>query len=213
MEIMRHALSQDKYGFVTDIEGDIAPKGLNEDIIRLISSKKEEPEWMLEFRLKAFEKWQQMEEPDWAHVSYPPIDFQDIRYYSAPKSKDDENKPESLDEVDPELIKTFDKLGIPLTEQKRLAGVAVDAVFDSVSVGTTHQEELKKHGVIFCSMSEAIQDHPELVKKYLASVVPVQDNFYSALNSAVFTDGSFLFYSQRRSLPAGFIDLFPYKCL
>ncbi|MCH2207248.1 MAG: Fe-S cluster assembly protein SufB [Lentisphaerales bacterium] len=190
---MRHALSQDKYGFVTDIEGDIAPKGLNEDIIRLISSKKEEPEWMLEFRLKAFEKWQKMEEPDWAHVSYPPIDFQIIRYYSAPKSKDDENKPESLDEVDPELIKTFDKLGIPLTEQKRLAGVAVDAVFDSVSVGTTHQEELKKHGVIFCSMSEAIKDHPDLVKKYLASVVPVQDNFYSALNSAVFTDGSFCF--------------------
>ena len=193
MEIMRHALSQDKYGFVTDIEGDVAPKGLNKDIIRLISSKKEEPEWMLEFRLKAFEKWQQMEEPEWAHVSYPPIDFQDIRYYSAPKSKEDEKKPESLDEVDPELIKTFDKLGIPLTEQKRLAGVAVDAVFDSVSVGTTHQEELQKHGVIFCSMSEAIQDHPELVKKYLASVVPVQDNFYSALNSAVFTDGSFCF--------------------
>lgn len=195
MEIMRHALSQDKYGFVTDIEGDVAPKGLNEDIIRLISSKKEEPEWMLEFRLKAFERWQKMDEPTWAHVSYPPIDFQDIRYYSAPKSKEQESgdKPESLDEVDPELIKTFDKLGIPVTEQKRLAGVAVDAVFDSVSVGTTHQAELEKHGVIFCSMSEAIKDHPELVKKYLASVVPVQDNFYSALNSAVFTDGSFCF--------------------
>ncbi|MCM8537326.1 MAG: Fe-S cluster assembly protein SufB [Lentisphaeraceae bacterium] len=192
---MRHALSQDKYGFVTDIEGDVAPKGLNEDIIRLISSKKEEPEWMLEFRLKAFERWQKMDEPTWAHVSYPPIDFQDIRYYSAPKSKEQESgdKPESLDEVDPELIKTFDKLGIPVTEQKRLAGVAVDAVFDSVSVGTTHQAELEKHGVIFCSMSEAIKDHPELVKKYLASVVPVQDNFYSALNSAVFTDGSFCF--------------------
>ena len=195
MEIMRHALSQDKYGFVTDIEGDVAPKGLNEDIIRFISSKKEEPEWMLDFRLKAFAKWQKMTEPDWAHVSYPPIDFQDIRYYSAPKSKEkaDGDKPESLDEVDPELIKTFEKLGIPVTEQKRLAGVAVDAVFDSVSVGTTHQAELEKHGVIFCSMSEAIKDHPELVKKYLASVVPVQDNFYSALNSAVFTDGSFCF--------------------
>ncbi|MCM8529983.1 MAG: Fe-S cluster assembly protein SufB [Lentisphaeraceae bacterium] len=192
---MRHALSQDKYGFVTDIEGDVAPKGLNEDIIRFISSKKEEPEWMLDFRLKAFAKWQKMTEPDWAHVSYPPIDFQDIRYYSAPKSKEkaDGDKPESLDEVDPELIKTFEKLGIPVTEQKRLAGVAVDAVFDSVSVGTTHQAELEKHGVIFCSMSEAIKDHPELVKKYLASVVPVQDNFYSALNSAVFTDGSFCF--------------------
>ncbi len=192
MEIMTHALSQEKYGFVTDIEQDLAPKGLNEDIIRLISSKKNEPEWMLEFRLKAFARWQKMTEPEWAHVSYPPIDFQDIRYYSAPKQKEDK-KAENLDEVDPELLKTFEKLGIPITEQKRLAGVAVDAVFDSVSVGTTHQEELKKHGVIFCSISEAMQDHPELVKKYLATVVPVADNFYAALNSAVFTDGSFCY--------------------
>jgi len=191
MEIMTHALSQEKYGFTTDIEQDQAPKGLNEDIIKLISSKKDEPEWMLEFRLKAFERWKKMTEPDWAHVSYPPIDFQDIRYYSAPKEKTE--GPKSMDEIDPELIKTFDKLGIPVTEQKRLAGVAVDAVFDSVSVGTTHQEELKKHGVIFCSISEAIQEHPELVKKHLASVVPVADNFYSALNSAVFTDGSFCY--------------------
>lgn len=188
---MTHALSQEKYGFTTDIEQDQAPKGLNEDIIKLISSKKDEPEWMLEFRLKAFERWKKMTEPDWAHVSYPPIDFQDIRYYSAPKEKTE--GPKSMDEIDPELIKTFDKLGIPVTEQKRLAGVAVDAVFDSVSVGTTHQEELKKHGVIFCSISEAIQEHPELVKKHLASVVPVADNFYSALNSAVFTDGSFCY--------------------
>jgi Fe-S cluster assembly protein SufB len=193
MEIMSHALSQEKYGFVTDIEQDIAPKGLNEDIIRLISSKKNEPEWMLEFRLKAFERWKKMTEPNWAHVSYPPIDFQGISYYSAPKQKGEDEGPKKLDEMDPELLKTFEKLGIPVTEQKRLAGVAVDAVFDSVSVGTTHQEELKKHGVIFCSISEAIQDHPELVKKYLASVVPVADNFYAALNSAVFTDGSFCY--------------------
>jgi Fe-S cluster assembly protein SufB len=192
MEIMRHALSQDKYGFVTDIEGDVAPKGLNEGIIRFISAKKNEPEWMLEFRLKAYERWLTMTEPVWANVSYPPIDFQDIIYYSAPKSKKSDN-PQTLDEVDPELVKTFEKLGIPISEQKRLTGVAVDAVFDSVSVGTTHQAELKKHGVIFCSMSEAIHDHPELIKKYLASVVPVADNFYSALNSAVFTDGSFCF--------------------
>ena len=193
MEIMSHALSQEKYGFVTDIEQDIAPKGLNEDIIRLISSKKNEPAWMLEFRLKAFARWQKMTEPDWAHVSYPPIDFQAISYYSAPKQKGEEDGPKKLDEMDPELLKTFEKLGIPVTEQKRLAGVAVDAVFDSVSVGTTHQEELKKHGVIFCSISEAIQEHPELIKKHIASVVPVADNFYAALNSAVFTDGSFCF--------------------
>ncbi|MCM8526312.1 MAG: Fe-S cluster assembly protein SufB, partial [Lentisphaeraceae bacterium] len=190
---MTHALSQEKYGFTTNIEQDQAPKGLNEDIIRFISAKKNEPEWMLEFRLKAFERWLKMTEPDWAHVSYPPIDFQDIRYYSAPKDKKDKQNPESLDELDPELLKTFEKLGIPVTEQKRLAGVAVDAVFDSVSVGTTHQEELKKHGVIFCSISEAIKEHPELVKKYIASVVPVGDNFYAALNSAVFTDGSFCY--------------------
>lgn len=195
MEIMSHALSQEKYGFTTQIEQDQAPKGLNEDIIRLISSKKGEPEWMLEFRLKAFERWKKMVEPDWAHVSYPPIDFQEISYYSAPKKKElkEGEDPKSLDELDPELLATFEKLGIPVTEQKRLAGVAVDAVFDSVSVGTTHQEELKKHGVIFCSISEAIKEHPELVRKHLASVVPVADNFYAALNSAVFTDGSFCY--------------------
>jgi Fe-S cluster assembly protein SufB len=193
MEIMTHALSQEKYGFVTDIEEDIAPKGFNEDIIRLISSKKNEPEWMLEFRLKAYARWQKMTEPEWAHVSYPPIDFQAISYYSAPKTKTDGDAPKKLDELDPELLRTFEKLGIPVTEQKRLAGVAVDAVFDSVSVGTTHQDELKKHGVIFCSITEAIQEHPELVKKYLASVVPVADNFYAAMNSACFTDGSFCY--------------------
>ena len=195
MEIMSHALSQEKYGFTTEIEQDQAPKGLNEDIIRLISSKKGEPEWMLEFRLKAFDRWKKMVEPDWAHVSYPPIDFQEISYYSAPKKKElkEGEDPKTLDELDPELLATFEKLGIPVTEQKRLAGVAVDAVFDSVSVGTTHQEELKKHGVIFCSISEAIKEHPELVKKHLASVVPVADNFYAALNSAVFTDGSFCY--------------------
>ena len=193
MEIMTHALSQEKYGFTTDIEQDQAPKGLNDDIIRFISAKKNEPEWMLDFRMKAFERWKKMTEPTWAHVSYPPIDFQDIRYYSAPKDNKSKNGPDTLDELDPELLKTFEKLGIPVTEQKRLAGVAVDAVFDSVSVGTTHQEELKKHGVIFCSISEAIKDHPELVKKYIASVVPVADNFYAALNSAVFTDGSFCY--------------------
>ncbi|MCM8543310.1 MAG: Fe-S cluster assembly protein SufB [Lentisphaeraceae bacterium] len=190
---MTHALSQEKYGFTTDIEQDQAPKGLNDDIIRFISAKKNEPEWMLDFRMKAFERWKKMTEPTWAHVSYPPIDFQDIRYYSAPKDNKGKNGPDTLDELDPELLKTFEKLGIPVTEQKRLAGVAVDAVFDSVSVGTTHQEELKKHGVIFCSISEAIKDHPELVKKYIASVVPVADNFYAALNSAVFTDGSFCY--------------------
>jgi len=159
---------------------------------------------MLEFRLKSFQRWQKMTEPEWAHVSYPPIDFQDIRYYSAPKPKGNLS---SLDEVDPELIKTFDKLGIPVTEQKRLSGVAVDAVFDSVSVGTTHQDELKKHGVIFCSISEAIQDHPELIKKYMASVVPAADNFYAALNSAVFTDGSFCYIPKGVTCP---LDLSTY---
>lgn len=195
MEIMSHALSQEKYGFTTDIEQDQAPKGLNEDIIRFISLKKNEPEWLLELRLKAFERWQKMVEPNWAHISYPPIDFQDIRYYSAPKKRElqEGEDPKSLDEVDPELLETFAKLGIPVTEQKRLVGVAVDAVFDSVSVGTTHQAELKKHGIIFCSISEAVQEHPELVKKYLTSVVPIGDNYYAALNSAVFTDGSFCY--------------------
>ncbi|OUC14781.1 MAG: Fe-S cluster assembly protein SufB [Alkalinema sp. CACIAM 70d] len=181
-----------KYGFVTNIESDTIPKGLNEDVIRLISAKKEEPEWMLEFRLRAYRQWLKMTDPMWAHVDYPPIDYQDIIYYSAPKVKE---KKKSLDEVDPELLDTFEKLGIPLSEQKRLANVnvAVDAIFDSVSVATTFKDKLAEHGVIFCSMSEAIKDHPELIRKYLASVVPIADNFYAALNSAVFSDGSFVF--------------------
>ena len=185
-----------KYGFFSDIEADTAPIGLNEDIIRFISAKKEEPEWMLEWRLKAYRYWLKMEEPSWAKVDYPKIDFQDIYYYSAPKQKD---KLKSLDEVDPEILEVYKKLGIPLKEQEFLAGVegsanvAVDAVFDSVSVATTFRERLEKEGVIFCPISEAIQKHPELVKKYLGSVVPYTDNFYSALNCAVFTDGSFVY--------------------
>ncbi|OED34355.1 Fe-S cluster assembly protein SufB [PVC group bacterium (ex Bugula neritina AB1)] len=179
-----------KYGFYTDLSVDQAPKGLNPDIIRLISSKKKEPDYMLKFRLKAYEKWLKMTDPSWADISFPPIDYQDISYYSAPKAA---KKVKSLDEVDSELLETFEKLGIPLSEQKRLSGVAVDAVFDSVSVGTTHQETLEKEGVIFCPISEAIQSHPEIVEKYLGSVVPITDNFFAALNSAVFTDGSFCF--------------------
>ncbi|CAB4327015.1 MULTISPECIES: Fe-S cluster assembly protein SufB [unclassified Brucella] len=206
-------VDQYKYGFETTIEADKAPKGLNEDIIRFISAKKNEPEWMLEWRLKAYERWLTMEEPTWARVDYPKIDFQDAYYYSAPKNQ---SGPKSLDEVDPELLRTYEKLGIPLREQEILAGVrkqgepseidgnpadnvyasgrvAVDAVFDSVSVVTTFKEELSKAGVIFCSISEAIREHPELVQKYLASVVPVSDNYYATLNSAVFTDGSFVY--------------------
>ncbi|MEK9946101.1 MAG: Fe-S cluster assembly protein SufB [Alphaproteobacteria bacterium] len=181
-----------KYGFVTDIESDTAPKGLDESTIRFISDKKEEPEWLLEWRLKAFRMWQELgeEEPSWAKVSFPKIDYQDAYYYSAPKEKP---LLESLDDVDPKLLETYNKLGIPLQEQKMLAGVAVDAVFDSVSVATTFKEELSKHGVIFCPISEAVQKHPELVKKYLGSVVPTADNFYATLNSAVFTDGSFVY--------------------
>ncbi|MEO0897292.1 MAG: Fe-S cluster assembly protein SufB [Bacteroidota bacterium] len=179
-----------KYGWVTDIETDKAPKGLNEDIIRLISAKKNEPEWMLEYRLKAYEIWLKMEEPEWAHVDYPPIDYQDVYYYAAPKTKP---QYESLDEVDPELLKTFEKLGIPLQEQKMLAGVAVDAVIDSVSVKTTYKEKLAEKGIIFMSFSEAIQEHPELIKKYMGSVVPRTDNYFAALNAAVFTDGSFVY--------------------
>ena len=180
-----------KYGFVTDIESDVIPKGLSEDTVRLISSKKNEPEWMLEFRLKAFRNWLKMTEPNyWANFEYPRIDFQNISYYSAPRQKP---KKTSMDEVDPELIKTFEKLGIPLSEQKMLANVAVDAVFDSVSVATTYKEKLKKAGVIFCSFTEAVADYPDLIKKYLGSVVPVNDNYYAALNSAVFSDGSFVF--------------------
>jgi Fe-S cluster assembly protein SufB len=182
-----------KYGFRSEIEADVIPKGLNEDTIRLISSKKNEPAFMLEFRLNAYRHWLKMQEPNWAHVNYPPIDYQDITYYSAPKSLSGEKKPTSIDEVDPELLATFDKLGIPLSEQKRLAGVAVDAVFDSVSVATTFKKDLAKHGIIFCSFSEALHDHPELIQKYLGSVVPVTDNFYAALNSAVFSDGSFVY--------------------
>jgi Fe-S cluster assembly protein SufB len=189
-------VDQYKYGFITDIESDKAPKGLNEDIIRFISAKKGEPEWMLEWRLEAYRRWLTMTEPTWARVEYPKIDFNDIYYYSAPKSAPG---PKSLDEVDPELLATYAKLGIPLQEQEILAGVepknrvAVDAVFDSVSVVTTFKEELKKAGVIFCSISEALREHPELVKKYLGSVVPVTDNYYATLNSAVFTDGSFVY--------------------
>ena len=179
-----------KYGFVTDIETEKAPKGLNEDIIKFISAKKNEPEWMLEWRLKAYRYWLKMDGPDWAKLDIPPIDYQDIHYYAAPKSAE---APKSLDEVDPELLATYEKLGIPLNEQKMLAGVAVDAVFDSVSVATTFREELAKAGVIFCPISEAIRDYPELVKKYMGSVVPVSDNYFAALNSAVFTDGSFVY--------------------
>ncbi len=180
-----------KYGFVTDIETESIPKGLSEDTVRMISAKKNEPEWMLEFRLKAYRHWLKMEEPDyWANVHYPKIDYQDIIFYSAPKKKE---MKESLDEVDPELLKTFEKLGIPITEQKMLANVAVDAVFDSVSVATTYKKKLAKAGVIFCSFSEALQEYPELIKKYLGTVVPTGDNFFAALNSAVFSDGSFVF--------------------
>ena len=179
-----------KYGFETDIESDLAPKGLNEDIIRFISERKSEPEWLLEWRLKAYRRWLTMEEPTWANVTYPTPDFQDAHYYAAPRLKEG---PKSLDEVDPELLKTYEKLGIPLKEQEVLAGVAVDAVFDSVSVATTYKKRLEDLGVIFCSISEAVQRFPDLVKKYLGSVVPVADNFYACLNSAVFTDGSFVY--------------------
>lgn len=182
-----------KYGFVTDIETEIIPVGLNEDVVRLISQKKNEPEWMLEFRLKAFKYWKTLEVPTWAHLNIPPIDYQSISYYAAPKKKEG---PKSMDEVDPELLKTFDKLGIPLHEREMLAGVttmAVDAVVDSVSVKTTFKKTLAEKGIIFCSFSEAVLEYPELVKKYLGSVVPYRDNFYAALNSAVFSDGSFVY--------------------
>lgn len=181
-----------KYGFVTKVEQDIIPKGLNEDVIRLISFKKNEPEWLLEYRLKAYRHFLTMTEPRWAYLNYPKINFNDISYYAAPKSKDGKQA-KTLDEIDPELLATFEKLGIPLSEQKRLSGIAVDVVFDSVSIGTTFREDLKKHGVIFCSFSEAVQEHPELVKKYLGSVVPYTDNYYATLNSAVFSDGSFCY--------------------
>ena len=180
-----------KYGFVTDIEMETAPKGLNEDIIRLISAKKEEPDWLLEWRLKAYRHWLTMEEPDWAKVGYDKIDYQDLHYYAAPKNID---RPKSLDEVDPELLETYEKLGIPLKEQELLSGVvAVDAVFDSVSVATTYKTKLTEMGVIFCSISEAVREYPEIVEKYIGSVVPYSDNYFATLNSAVFTDGSFVY--------------------
>ena len=180
-----------RHGFFTDIESETVPPGLNEEVVRWISARKQEPEWLLEWRLKAFRQWQKMPQPHWAHLKIDPIDFQAISYFSAPKS--DKDRPQSLDEVDPKLLETYDKLGVPLHERARLAGVAVDAVFDSVSVGTTFRKELEKAGVVFCSFSEAAREHPELVQKYLGSVVPSRDNFFAALNSAVFSDGSFVF--------------------
>ena len=183
-----------KYGFVTNIDADQAPKGLDEGIIHFISAKKEEPEFMLDFRLRAYARWKEMSDPWWRMVDHPPIDYQNIRYYSAPKSG---GGLQSLDDADPEVLNTFERLGVPLSEQKRVLGVAIDAVFDSVSVGTTHQKELGEMGILFCSMSEALRDHSDLVRKYLGSVVPAADNFYSALNAAVFTDGSFCY------IPAG----------
>ncbi len=191
IETLEKATGKYKHGFVTNIESEKAPKGLNEDIIRFISAKKDEPEWMLEWRLKAFAVWQKLESPNWAKLNIPPIDYQDAYYYAAPKTSDG---PASLDEVDPELLRTYEKLGIPISEQKLLAGVvAVDAVFDSVSVATTFRDELAKAGVIFCPISEAIREYPDLIKRYMGSVVPVADNYFSALNAAVFTDGSFVY--------------------
>jgi Fe-S cluster assembly protein SufB len=188
--IEKYAEEEYKYGFVTDVEQETIPPGLSEEVVRVISAKKEEPEWMLEWRLKAYRHWLTLSEPTWANIKYEPIDYQSISYYSAPK-----NKPllESLDEVDPEILATYEKLGIPLQEQKMLAGVAVDAVFDSVSVATTFKERLAEAGVIFCPFSEAVREHPELVRKYVGSVVPTKDNFFAALNSAVFSDGSFVY--------------------
>ncbi|MEY3826395.1 MAG: hypothetical protein RLZZ148_1209 [Cyanobacteriota bacterium] len=188
-----------KYGFVTDIESETIPRGLNEDIIRLISSKKDEPAFMLKFRLKAYQQWLKMTEPTWPHVHYPPIDYQNIIYYSAPKQN--KEKLNSLEELDPTLLETFEKLGIPLSEQKRLGNVAVDAIFDSVSIATTFKEKLAEHGVIFCSISEALQEHPELIKKYIGTVVPINDNYFAALNSAVFSDGSFVYIPKGVTCP------------
>ena len=188
-----------KYGFITDIESESLKPGLDEKVVRFISAKKKEPEWLLKWRLKALRHWEKMECPTWPHVKYPPIDFRDISYYSAPKKKGD--GPKSLDEVDPKLLETYEKLGVPLHERARLAGVAVDAVFDSESIGTTFKEDLAKVGVIFCSISEAVQEHPALVKKYLGSVVPYTDNFYATLNSAVFSDGSFVYIPKNTRCP------------
>ena len=194
-QVVKDVARQDyKYGFVTDVEEEVAPRGLNEDVVRFISAKKNEPEWMLKWRLKAYNYFLSLLDkeqiPGWANIDYPPIDFQNIIYYAAPKAM---AKLESLDDVDPEILSTYEKLGIPLLEQKRLAGVAVDAVFDSVSIATTFKAELAKQGIIFCSMSEAIQDHSDLIREYLGSVVPYTDNFYAALNAAVFSDGSFCY--------------------
>ena len=190
-KIIDQAISREyEYGFVTDIEQDIIPPGLNEDVVRIISGKKNEPKWLLDWRLKAFKRWKKMKNPNWSMLNYPDIDYQQISYYSAPKAK---KKLKSLDEVDPEILKTYDKLGIPIEEQKMLSNVAVDAVFDSVSITTTFKEELEKAGVIFCSFSEAVHNHPNIIKKYLGSVVPTTDNYFSALNSAVFSDGSFVY--------------------
>src|SRR5580658_9072600 len=185
-------LNDYKYGFVSDFESDSAPKGINEDIVRFISAKKEEPQWMLDWRLKAFRHWLRIsgDQPKWANLKFEPIDYQNIIYYSAPRQK---VRPESLDEIDPELRRTFEKLGISLNEQNRLAGVAVDAVIDSISVGTSFKKQLSEKGIIFCSMSEAVRMHPELVQKYLGSVVPITDNYFATLNSAVFSDGSFCY--------------------
>ncbi|MDZ4660256.1 MAG: Fe-S cluster assembly protein SufB [Pseudomonadota bacterium] len=197
--------SEYKHGFVTDIAQDSLPKGLNENIVRALSKKKKEPEFLLEYRLKAYRYWQTMSEPRWAHVHHEPINFQDISYYSAPRSQKD--GPKSLNELDPELLETFERLGIPLSEQKRISGVAIDVVFDSVSLGTTHQADLEKVGVIFCSFSEAVQKHPDLIKKYLSTVVPHTDNYYAALNSAVFSDGSFCYIPKGLRCP---LDLSTY---
>jgi Fe-S cluster assembly protein SufB len=190
VDTVRSVTGTYKYGFITDIEADTAPKGLSEDIVRFISSRKKEPAWLLEWRLRAYRLWLTMPEPQWAKVDFPPIDYQDSYYYSAPKTT---NQPKSLDEIDPELRRTYEKLGIPLNEQEKLAGVAVDAVFDSVSVVTTFRKKLEEHGVIFCSISEAVEKYPEMVKKYMGSVVPYTDNKHATLNSAVFTDGTFVY--------------------
>lgn len=202
---MKEVKTEYKHGFVTDVESETIRRGLGEDVIRLISGKKSEPEWLLEYRLKAYRHWLTLEEPHWARADYAPIDYQSIFYYSAPKSA--KEKPGSLDDLDPELLKTFERLGIPLTEQKRISGVAIDAVFDSVSLGTTHKEALEKVGVVFCSISEAVKTHPDLVRKYLGSVVPHTDNFYAALNAAVFTDGSFCYIPKGVTCP---LDLSTY---
>jgi Fe-S cluster assembly protein SufB len=194
-EIVKESLTDRdyKYGFESDIEAEEFPKGLSEEIVHLIADRRGDPDFVREFRIKAYRHWLTLKEPTWAHVSYPSVNFHDIRYYSAPKKKADIDPNKTLDDIDPELIETFNKLGIPLSEQKRLSGVAIDAVFDSVSVVTTHKEELAEVGVIFCSLTEAIKEHPELIKKYLGTVVPYKDNYYTALNSAVFTDGSFVY--------------------